>query len=504
MKISGKYIGVFVVLGFLAVTPLGCSDDDNGSSPVPPNIPTNRLYVMNMDNGILAPIVESASDTAQSQEYTLTLENVTEDILWYTDRPERKSGTESTQDYIDLWPKIYGQVSPNAALDGFLSGDELNDGLYLKLAAPLYDSNTNRLTFQVTLLASTMTDQHPVAPVVIYNIKLTVLDNTPEGETDNWSFIQASPDAIFEPTETDGQYKLYLNKVYPEFYQIQNAPGTGYAISTTASLVDNWPFYFSSFPPNASLSGYTDGGLQLVLLELDNPSYQDNIFSYDATVLTGDVEKYLSLKGATLLIDSPDVKPTSTLSVTNTTSSPVDVYVTFGANSCVKQEDIPGCEDAPYSECKFNLTASGTEDATKVIPPKACPMNLTFRFDSPEGCDTTKAEVNINYPAADDFWNISLVDGWNRNVKIDVVTNDGSTKTLGPTNGKTGNKDVFGVYPLNCDICVAIQSPNCPIEGATSGCKVDVNGEHKDQYHPKVPCQWNSPGQNQVTISILD
>ena len=515
MKRLRTVLGGVLVFGFLAMIPVGCSDSDSATPSATPTNLSTRVNVLSAENGTLSPVVqssgrESVSATDQSWEYTLTLENVSEQVLWYTDRPGRESGSVNVQTFVAFWLDMYGDVPPNTVLDGFTKEELLNDGLYLRLEKPVYDSGTNRLTFQVTLLATTMDDKHPDIPINIDNIKMTVLNNSPEGETDNWSFAQASPEVVFESTGTDGVYKLNLNDVYSELYQVQNAPGSDSATTTATCLADNWNVYFSSAPPNASLSAYTVSGesgelgkLELVVLELDNPSYQDNVFSYDATVLSGNIRE-TPLFGATLLIDSPDVRPVSTLSVTNTTSSPVDVWVSFGANSCVKQADIPGCKDAPYDLCTFNLTASGTDGATKVIPPKACPMNLTFRFDSIEGCGTTKAEANINYPNEDDFWNVSLVDGWNRNVKIDVITADGSTKTLGPPNGKTGNENVFGVYPLNCDICVAIQKPNCPVEGTTDGCKVDVNGEHIDPLRPKVPCQWNSPGQNQVTINILD
>lgn len=115
-------LGGFVMSVFLLIIPFGCSDSNNGSSPVPPNVPTNRVYVMTMDSGILSPVVEGAGKETvhtadQSWEYTLTLEDVWKNVLWYTESPEHKSGMETVQDYIDLWPEIYGDVSPNGILD---------------------------------------------------------------------------------------------------------------------------------------------------------------------------------------------------------------------------------------------------------------------------------------------------------------------------------------------------------------------------------------------------
>jgi len=194
----------------------------------------------------------------------------------------------------------------------------------------------------------------------------------------------------------------------------------------------------------------------------------------------------------------------SKLYVQNEKSEPVKVYMTFGGDSCITQDNIKingeagKCEPTLYNECVFTL-AKGEK---KEIQLELCRANLTFRFNSPEGCGVTKAEANMNVPNGDDFWNISLVDGWNENVRMDIVTSDIGTKTMGPTLGKTGNQQAFGVYPYGCDVCTARQNPPCGIEMGDSECKTP-NGV-KNQYSPDVPCQWNHPRPNTVTVSVLD
>lgn len=181
--------------------------------------------------------------------------------------------------------------------------------------------------------------KHPDTPLDIGYIKITVFDNSPEGETDTWSFAQIAPDAMFAPTETDGVYKLHLNSVYPELYQIQHAPGSGVEINTAVSMTENWNFYFSKAPPNASLTAYTESGeLQLLALELDNPTYQNNIFSYDATVLMGDLTEGASLLSPTLLIDSPDNYTRVILH--NHQANDVTVNLGFVESSCYQPSDF--------------------------------------------------------------------------------------------------------------------------------------------------------------------
>lgn len=483
-KIQANW-GVFVVFGFLGMVCLGCSGD--GGSSTPSDLAT-RVNVFSAENGLLAPVVESdgeriGSASDQSWEYTLTLLNVSEYTLWYKDRPGREAGTETMQRYIDSWSKTYGGVSPNAVLDGYVTKKTQLDGLYLRLMAPLYDSKTDRLTFQVTLLNSTMDHKHPETPLNIEDIKITVLNNSPEGETDNWSFVQIAPDVSLEPTGTDGVYKLNLNSVYPELYQIQSAPGSGSEINTAVSLVDNWRFYFSSALPNASLTAYTDRGeLKLVVFELANPSYQDNTFSYDATVLLGNVEESLFLFNASLLIDAADNY--SRIILTNNQTDDVTVNLGFLETSCYQPSDFSNfCKVTgtnPYV-CNFILQgASAAPDNQKefVFKKTDCHANISYAVggDFPwTGCATTQAEFTI-YAESDgrDTIDISLVNGFS--VPVSIVSSEGTT--YGPVTSNQGYLDTEAVYPFGCSTCTGRVSVDCNQGGPCSSaanCQVTKN-----------------------------
>ena len=107
-------------------------------------------------------------------------------------------------------------------------------------------------------------------------------------------------------------------------------------------------------------------------------------------------------------------------------------------------------------------------------------LNATFSFEAPVTCNTTKAEVNVNNPAWYDILDVSLVDGFNKALRIDV---SGGT-TLGPVWSIYGNEKSFGVFPNGCDICTARQSPPCGMSPGRDGCKSGT------QYKPDVPCQY--------------
>jgi hypothetical protein len=449
-----------LMFGLLGMIPMGCSDNDSGTSPVPPNIPTNRIYVMTIGSGVLTPAFESAGevialDANQDWEYMLTLDNITEDALWYANRPERKAGATSMQDYVGSWSKIYGDVSPNAVLDGYLT-EPIHDGLYLNLKEPVYDAKTKSLTFQVTLLGSTMDNPHPVDPVDIYDIRITVFDNTPAGEVNYWSFGQATRESVIETTGTEGLYRLTLMGVYPELYQLQNAAGTRYEVLNQASLEYNWQTYFSTSAPNASLTGLSvanPGELKLALLEVDNPSSDGTNVYYDARVLGGQDLTNDSLSDVTLLIDAPDGQ-------------------------------YPVCKQtAPEAECYSECFNSGSDPS-----PFCCPRK------NPE-------KYNCGNTSKPDWWKYSLCkDASGNSPTGDICTTyqapSGEQTTLVIKNGTDDPVTVFlqvGSSHATEGACVAPWTPIQLEEGGYPKC------EKKDG----DVCQWTLEGKASNTIKGL-
>ena len=174
-----------------------------------------------------------------------------------------------------------------------------------------------------------------------------------------------------------------------------------------------------------------------------------------------------------------DVARRSTVVVKNKTASPVTVYVSFGADSVVLPAAWASfCPSTARLNCQFPLAASGSQG----LPLAGKYLNATISFGAPVGCGTTKAELNLNNPKWYDITDISLVDGYSNKVAIDVMDVSGA-RTLGPPKGASGNEKVYGLYPLNCDICTARQSPPCGASPGQSGCKAG------SQYNPQPPCQ---------------
>ncbi len=189
---------------------------------------------------------------------------------------------------------------------------------------------------------------------------------------------------------------------------------------------------------------------------------------------------------------------TTSVSIENRRAVDTTVFVAFGADSVVNGDTWDFCSGDELS-CSFPLAGN----TTKPLPtPNGAYLNATFSFGQPVGCNTTKAEFNINNPKWYDVLDVSLVDGYNDPIQISVTpTGDAKATQIGPPVGKEGNENVFGVFPYGCDICVERQNPPCGISKGKSGCKEGT------QYDPKVPCQWQGPkkgGGGQITVSLLD
>jgi len=250
---------------------------------------------------------ETRSPSSESYEYTLTLENVSENMIWYMDRPNRESGTESVGYFTSAWLGSYGEIAPNAVLDGYIGTNVSNDGLFLTLKEPQYDSNSKKLTFNVTLLNSTMDPKMPETTLIIESIKITILNNNDDGDTDTYSFAQVAPDAYFEPTGEAGVYKLYLTDVYAESYYLADAPDRFSFVYPVDLFPIAWQNLFGDTPPNASMTSYSENGtLKIQVLTLDNPNYEEdtNRLTYTAKLLHGEIKNLQTLYSPTLFIDA--------------------------------------------------------------------------------------------------------------------------------------------------------------------------------------------------------
>jgi len=301
---------VFSALVFAVIATMiaACSDNNSGSKP----LEKEEYFIILSGSGSLIPAEASQTSSSSSSEvtsgYTLMMENLSESVTWFANRPARDIGRETTAGFINrVWPVRFGAIHPNALLDCRVSGQSLEDGMYLTIGNPVYDPENDRLTFASVTLHNWTMDEKPANPLSFDHVKLTLLPNCINPGQTCWSWAQVSPSVSFVPSDEEGKYLLKMNHIYRELYHLQHAPGYGSEIMSTLSMETYWDDIFQGIPPNASLSAYTDTGkLNLILLTIENPSYdpEDNTFTYEATVLSGDTDSPGVMNTATLLIDS--------------------------------------------------------------------------------------------------------------------------------------------------------------------------------------------------------
>jgi hypothetical protein len=401
------------MFGLLAMIPMGCSDSDSGSSPVPPSVPTNRIYILSaMGDATLTPAVQAnASGNGQSWEYTLTLEDVTENVFWFSDKPERNSGNETATYFFEtVWPEVYVEIAPNAILEGKIPDEGLGDGLFLALRNPVYDSATSQVTFDVTLQNSTMTDKHPQGPVTFEFVKMIINDNNEDNQVVKWSYGQVGPLATLAPEGTEGKYILSFENVYPECYYMSNAPDRYSFVYTVELLTETWNNHFGGEAPNASITSYNaDGELQVNAFTIENPAYdsETGLLTYTATLLENSAEPDEYLYNATLFIDAAQTdsceKTMKNAGVKGSFTGRMTVH--NGSTESIWIVATPPGTDQPaavIAQWDWWFKAYGTKYEIKggattpfCIPDGGAPSgNFTFRM----GCDEKGENCKIGSP----------------------------------------------------------------------------------------------------------
>lgn len=186
----------------------------------------------------------------------------------------------------------------------------------------------------------------------------------------------------------------------------------------------------------------------------------------------------------------------TSLEIENKSGKSVQVYVAFGSNSTVTPKS-PGWNFCLQYQtypmvCDFPLTG------IQALPLAGIYFNATISFGGPVTCGTTKAEFDLNSTTWYDTMDLSLVDGFNASLGIEVRgPNDAGPVTLGPVLHERGNERAFGVYPLACDICVSRQKPSCGYKrGPSPECKKGT------QANPDVPCQYQGAAMNGVDTAV--
>ena len=116
-----------------------------GATPVGTN-EGSLLFVQNAG----ATTLEPAGDGT----YTLTMNDVLPQTLYFSDRPARIAGTIPTEGFVTGWEEAFADSPPNASLIAH-SGEnaEDEDAVVVELLDSTYDAAAGSLTYTVRILA---------------------------------------------------------------------------------------------------------------------------------------------------------------------------------------------------------------------------------------------------------------------------------------------------------------------------------------------------------------
>lgn len=149
-----KFVAAIVLsLGLTTTAAIADNIPANNATNQPYPLPTKKnaqfLFTQTAPSASIVPLQEKGW-------YTLTLNNVNPDVLWFSDRPNRLSGDLTMTDFIKYWKdpsdkKNFVKDHPNADMIG-VSGDTKVRGVFM-LSKPVYDPQQKTLTYRIYHIA---------------------------------------------------------------------------------------------------------------------------------------------------------------------------------------------------------------------------------------------------------------------------------------------------------------------------------------------------------------
>ena len=128
-----------VALSAVAVA-AGCSDDSE-EKPSAPKQAGGELFVQVAGGG-------SLRSAGQPGTYTLRLTDPNDKVTVFTDRPERRAGSQKVEDFVKQWKsRGFDDDPPNAALE-IAKGSEGQDVKVFEISAPRLDPKGDVLEFR--------------------------------------------------------------------------------------------------------------------------------------------------------------------------------------------------------------------------------------------------------------------------------------------------------------------------------------------------------------------
>jgi hypothetical protein len=138
-----------IILGMIVIIMIGCGSDDSTTTTnkVVSGVAKTKSYLF-VQSGTSGSFVDDGSGN-----YTLTIQGVSPQTIYFSDRPERDVGQISMQKFLTRGC-FNSDNPPNAAIT-LMNADEKNDVIVVELLHPVYDATTATLQYTAHILKDT-------------------------------------------------------------------------------------------------------------------------------------------------------------------------------------------------------------------------------------------------------------------------------------------------------------------------------------------------------------
>ena len=104
------------------------------------------LFLQQADSGFIVPMKHRAGC------YKLTLSNLHENILYFTDQPKRNAGNITNREFMEIWK--HNTIVPNVAMQAFsISPDEVREiNLVAALTHPKFSAKKQTITYTACII----------------------------------------------------------------------------------------------------------------------------------------------------------------------------------------------------------------------------------------------------------------------------------------------------------------------------------------------------------------
>lgn len=128
----------------------------------------NLLFLQQADSGTITPMPKKAGC------YTLTLSNLHDNVLYFTDEPTRKAGNITTREFIDVWK--HNTIVPNVAMQAFaVSPNDIRElNFVATLQDPKYNKRAKTVSYTTCIIAKTKKERTAISKSDLRSVNLFI------------------------------------------------------------------------------------------------------------------------------------------------------------------------------------------------------------------------------------------------------------------------------------------------------------------------------------------